>query len=70
MEGAAAAMVRLIDFLFTFFLNSQIVKNRDDLKIIVMSATLDAGKFQNYFDKAPLLVKGLYKEWFNTSGLP
>ena len=32
------------------------MKNRDDIKIIVMSATLDAGKFQNYFDEAPLLV--------------
>jgi len=35
---------------------SQISRNRDDLKIVIMSATLDAGKFQNYFDNAPLLV--------------
>ena len=28
---------------------------RPDLKIVVMSATLDAGKFQNYFDSAPLM---------------
>ena len=35
---------------------AQIVRNREDLKIVVMSATLDAGKFQGYFDKAPLLV--------------
>ena len=34
----------------------QIVKQREDLKIIIMSATLDAGKFQHYFDDAPLLV--------------
>lgn len=33
----------------------QIVTKRKDLKIIVMSATLDAGKFQHYFDGAPLL---------------
>ncbi|RNA28245.1 pre-mRNA-splicing factor ATP-dependent RNA helicase DHX15 [Brachionus plicatilis] len=33
----------------------EIAKQRSDLKIIVMSATLDAGKFQDYFDKAPLL---------------
>lgn len=33
----------------------QIVTRRPDLKIVVMSATLDAGKFQEYFDKAPLL---------------
>ena len=32
------------------------MKQREDLKIIVMSATLDAGKFQHYFDDAPLLV--------------
>ncbi len=33
------------------------MKNHDDLKIIIMSATLDAGKFQAYFDDAPLLVR-------------
>lgn len=33
----------------------QVVAKRNDLKIIVMSATLDAGKFQNYFDSCPLL---------------
>ena len=39
---------------------NQIVKQRDDLKIIIMSATLDAGKFQHYFDDAPLLVSSQY----------
>ena len=34
----------------------QIMANRPDLKIIIMSATLDAGKFQAYFNNAPLLV--------------
>lgn len=34
----------------------EIAKQRSDLKIIVMSATLDAGKFQDYFDSAPLLT--------------
>ncbi|GAB1609530.1 putative pre-mRNA-splicing factor ATP-dependent RNA helicase PRP1 [Argonauta hians] len=33
----------------------EVSRQRDDLKIIVMSATLDAGKFQNYFDHAPLM---------------
>lgn len=33
----------------------QVVTHRPDLKIVVMSATLDAGKFQNYFDHAPLM---------------
>ncbi|KNZ58643.1 pre-mRNA-splicing factor ATP-dependent RNA helicase prp43 [Puccinia sorghi] len=32
-----------------------VAKRRPDLKIIVMSATLDAAKFQNYFNSAPLL---------------
>lgn len=32
-----------------------IVKRRPDLKVIVMSATLDAMKFQTYFNNAPLL---------------
>ena len=34
----------------------QIMSNRRDLKIVIMSATLDAGKFQAYFNNAPLLV--------------
>lgn len=32
------------------------MRQRHDLKIIIMSATLDAGKFQDYFDKAPLMT--------------
>ncbi|KAF7991006.1 hypothetical protein HCN44_000811 [Aphidius gifuensis] len=31
------------------------LKNTDNLKIIIMSATLDAAKFQKIFDKSPLL---------------
>ncbi|EEP80371.1 pre-mRNA splicing factor ATP-dependent RNA helicase PRP43 [Uncinocarpus reesii 1704] len=33
-----------------------VVKRRPDLKLIVMSATLDAQKFQRYFNDAPLLA--------------
>lgn len=33
----------------------QLVTKRKDIKIVVMSATLDAGKFQTYFDNSPLL---------------
>ncbi|CAO1393714.1 unnamed protein product [Diamesa hyperborea] len=33
----------------------EVVKQRSDLKLVIMSATLDAGKFQNYFDNAPLM---------------
>lgn len=33
----------------------QLAPLRPDLKIVIMSATLDAGKFQTYFDNAPLL---------------
>jgi hypothetical protein len=32
---------------------------RPDLKIIIMSATLDAGKFQEYFNRCPLMVRRL-----------
>ena len=32
-----------------------VIQRRGDLKLIVMSATLDAGKFQDYFDHAPLM---------------
>lgn len=31
------------------------LKRRPDLKVVVMSATLDAGKFQRYFNGAPLM---------------
>jgi pre-mRNA-splicing factor ATP-dependent RNA helicase DHX15/PRP43 len=34
----------------------EIIKQRADIKIVVMSATLDAGKFQNYFDSCPLMT--------------
>lgn len=34
----------------------QIASRRPDLKIVVMSATLDAQKFQRYFNDAPLLA--------------
>lgn len=33
----------------------QLIVRRKDIKIVVMSATLDAGKFQTYFDNSPLL---------------
>ncbi|KAI7829339.1 P-loop containing nucleoside triphosphate hydrolase protein [Gamsiella multidivaricata] len=36
-------------------LMKEIIKKRRDLKVVVMSATLDAGKFQKYFDDAPLM---------------
>ena len=34
----------------------EVVKRRPDLKLIIMSATLDAQKFQKYFMNAPLLA--------------
>lgn len=33
----------------------EVIKQRKDLKLVIMSATLDAGKFQHYFDNAPLM---------------
>jgi len=33
----------------------EVIKQRPDLKLVIMSATLDAGKFQTYFDGAPLM---------------
>ncbi|EED23288.1 pre-mRNA splicing factor RNA helicase (Prp43), putative [Talaromyces stipitatus ATCC 10500] len=34
----------------------EVVQRRPDLKVIIMSATLDAQKFQRYFNDAPLLA--------------
>lgn len=33
----------------------EVIRRRSDLKLVIMSATLDAGKFQQYFDNAPLM---------------
>lgn len=38
-----------------FGLVKDVLSKRPDLKLIVMSATLDAAKFQDYFDGAPRL---------------
>ena len=38
-----------------FGLIKEVAQQRPDLKLVVMSATLDAGKFQAYFDSAPLM---------------
>ncbi|KAH7825250.1 RNA helicase family protein [Monocercomonoides exilis] len=39
-----------------FGLVKEIMEKRKDLKLVVMSATLDAAKFQAYFDGAPLVT--------------
>jgi pre-mRNA-splicing factor ATP-dependent RNA helicase DHX15/PRP43 len=42
-----------------FGLLKEILPKRRDLKLVVMSATLDTGKFQDYFDRAPIMkIKG------------
>ena len=38
-----------------FGIIKEILPRRPDLKLIVMSATLEAEKFQSYFDEAPLM---------------
>ncbi|CAM6082136.1 unnamed protein product [Calypogeia fissa] len=38
-----------------FGLLKEVLKNRPDLKLVVMSATLEAEKFQTYFNGAPLM---------------
>ncbi|KAM0914166.1 hypothetical protein ACQ4PT_011705 [Festuca glaucescens] len=38
-----------------FGLLKEVLKNRPDLKLVVMSATLEAEKFQSYFSSAPLM---------------
>lgn len=34
----------------------ELIKRRKDLKIVIMSATLEASKFQEYFENAPLMT--------------
>ena len=34
----------------------EVIQRRKDVKIVIMSATLDAGKFQEYFDNCPLMT--------------
>lgn len=41
---------------------AQILRNRSSLKVVVMSATLEAEKFQGYFTDAPLMVRPYTKE--------
>ncbi|KAL7199091.1 hypothetical protein ACSBR2_021385 [Camellia fascicularis] len=38
-----------------FGLLKEVLRNRPDLKLVVMSATLEAEKFQGYFNSAPLM---------------
>ncbi|WCJ22352.1 RNA helicase family protein [Euphorbia peplus] len=38
-----------------FGLLKEVLRNRPDLKLVVMSATLEAEKFQGYFNNAPLM---------------
>jgi pre-mRNA-splicing factor ATP-dependent RNA helicase DHX15/PRP43 len=38
-----------------FGLIKEVLRNRKDLKLVVMSATLEAEKFQEYFLEAPLM---------------
>jgi len=38
-----------------FGLLKEVLRNRPDLKCVVMSATLEAEKFQTYFTEAPLM---------------
>lgn len=42
-----------------FGLLKQVLARRPTLKLVVMSATLEAEKFQGYFQSAPLMVRGL-----------
>lgn len=47
---------RTLDTDILMGLVKEITQKRSDLKVIIMSATLDAQKFQKYFNNAPLLA--------------
>lgn len=50
-----------------FGLVKDIVRFRPDLKLIISSATLDAQKFSNFFDEAPIFrIPGNYLNQFDT----
>eukprot|EP01053_Blabericola_migrator_P012582 Blabericola_migrator_1__12581@NODE_7_length_25668_cov_124_338502_g6_i0_p4_GENE_NODE_7_length_25668_cov_124_338502_g6_i0NODE_7_length_25668_cov_124_338502_g6_i0_p4_ORF_typecomplete_len746_score130_95Flavi_DEAD/PF07652_14/1_2e30HA2/PF04408_23/1_7e28OB_NTP_bind/PF07717_16/3_3e18DEAD/PF00270_29/1_3e15Helicase_C/PF00271_31/4_4e11AAA_22/PF13401_6/2_1e10AAA_19/PF13245_6/6_7e09SRP54/PF00448_22/1_1e06ResIII/PF04851_15/7_4e05Herpes_ori_bp/PF02399_15/2_9e05AAA_30/PF13604_6/0_00091PPV_E1_C/PF00519_17/0_0013 len=49
---------RTLDTDILFGLLKEIIKARTDLKVIVMSATLDAGKFQDYFQAPVITIPG------------
>jgi ATP-dependent helicase HrpA len=42
-----------IDFLLGYL--KQLVKRRKDLRVIISSATLDAGRFSEFFEKCPVV---------------
>ena len=46
---------RILNTDILFGLTKEILETRKDLKVVVMSATMDADKFQKYFDGAPIL---------------
>jgi len=46
---------RTVDTDVLMGLLKELIKTKHDLKLVIMSATLDAVKFQRYFDDAPLL---------------
>ena len=46
--------------IFPAVASQEVLKNRPDMRVVVMSATLDAQKFQKYFDNAPLLKVFVY----------
>ena len=46
---------RILNTDILFGLTKEILENRSDLKLVVMSATMDTDKFQKYFDGAPIL---------------
>merc|ERR1719193_616209 len=46
---------RTVDTDVLMGLLKELIKTKQDLKLVIMSATLDAVKFQRYFDDAPLL---------------
>lgn len=55
-----------------FGLLKQVLKNRSDLHVLVMSATLDSGKFSEYWHGAPMIAvpgRTFPVEIFYTPGL-
>ena len=64
---AAAAGADALRVCVTLPTLAQVLAKRADLKVVVMSATLEAEKFQGYFTDAPLMARATRRRAVHTA---